>query len=185
MESELKKIAKEGEPKDSDNAQSTASATGDEDLCAGAGYKISETYWYLTDRQSHWEARLGLRNNGPGICDRQTDWKALAQRVPPKLAGNNSIPVPWEQVEKALSGVRHAFASPRGDWIVVLTRNKIHFVPLNGGALGKGGGSADIPFGNPVMARWAVGRYVGLWTKQLSAIPPPHDNVLFAFDGEN
>jgi hypothetical protein len=182
VEPEFKRIASEGVPKESENAQSSTSVSSeDEDPCASSGYAASETDWHLSHEQGRWVALLALESYGPRACTRQADWRPLAHRLPSRLVGNDPVPVPWEQVEKAFPGARHAFASPQGEWLVVLTRNEIYLAPLSGGLIGKTAGSAKIPYGTPVMAQWALGKYVGLWDKQLSTIPAPNDDVFFTY----
>ena len=181
VESEFQKITAEVAPKDSAESDSPAPATADdEDPCVGSGYRTSEANWQLVHRQGRWVALLGLQNTGPGICSRQTDWKPLSHRLTPALAGRNSIPMPWAQVQRAFPGARHAFASPKGDWLVVLTRTQIYLAPLSDGSFGKPAFSAQVPFGIPVMAQWSLGKYVDQWDQQLSKLPPPNDDVFFS-----
>jgi len=183
-ELEFKKITKQGVPEDSKDAQSDVSPEREnEDPCAGSGYRTSETDWHLSHRQDRWVALLGLQNGGPGICDRQTDWTPLATRLPSSLVGHARVPVPWRLVEKAFPGARHVFYSPKGDWLVVLTRNQVYLAPVRGASVGKPLSSAKIPYGIPVMAQWSIGKYVSVWDQQLSKLPSPNDQVIFTLPG--
>jgi hypothetical protein len=180
VDSEFKKVTAAVAPKETEESESaTPAVRDDEDPCAGSGYRTSETDWHLAHRQGGWVALLGLQNTGPGICSRQTEWQPLSHRLPPALAGHNPIPVPWAQVEKAFPGARHAFASPKGDWLVILTSTQIYLASLSNGSLARPAFSAQIPYGIPVMAQWSLGKYVNLWDQQLSKLPPPNDNVFF------
>lgn len=186
VESEFKKITAEVAPKESEETESTTPAAGDDaDPCAGSGYRTSETEWYLVHRQGGWVALIGLQNSDPGICSRQTEWKPLSYRVTSTLAGRNPIPLPWAQVEKAFPGARHAFASPKGDWLVVITRTQIYLAALSDNSIGKPAFTTRIPYGVPVMAQWSLGKYVNLWDQQLSKLPPPNDNVFFSAEPLN
>jgi len=177
---EFKKITEEFAPKEPEESESSAPATGDDpDPCAGSGFRTSETNWHMVHRQGSWIALLALQNIGPGVCSRQSEWQPLGHRLTPALAGHNPVPVPWPQVEKAFPGARHGFASPKGDWLVVLTRTHIYLARLSEGSIGETAASAEIPFAIPVMAQWALGKYVSLWDQQLSKLPPPSDNVFF------
>jgi hypothetical protein len=185
-ELEFMKITKEEAPIDSDDAQSKPTARSeDEDPCAGSAYITDQTDWYLSHSQGRWIALLALQNTGPGKCSRQTDWKPLTHPLPSTLVGHDPIPVPWAQVEKVFPGARHAFASPKGDWLVVLTRNQIYLAPLRGDSIGRPEASAEIPYGIPVATQWALGKYVSLWEQQLSTVPRPNDDVFFTFEPEN
>jgi hypothetical protein len=88
--------------------------------------------------------------------------------LPASIVGYDALPMSWEAIEQQVPGARDAVASPAGDMVVVLAGGRLLvFAPRNG-QLGAPIGEAPTPPGDLVMAQWATGTYVAVWSAQLA-----------------
>ncbi len=161
------KITEKFAPKSSDETDAET------EPCATWGYQSSETDWYISHAQGRWKSTIFVN----GGCDGSIS-ADLAIQLTSKLVGHDPIPLAWDSVKTAFPGAQHAFSSPKGDWLVVLTRDEIYLAPVSGATIGKPASSSAIPYGIPVMAQWSLGKYVDLWDQQLSKVPLPNDDVI-------
>lgn len=100
---------------------------------------------------------------------------------PASTGGFDELPVTWEQVTKAFPLAVDAFAAPTWGLLVILTSEDMLVCPVTQTGIGKPVGQSPLlAYEKPVMAQWAVGRFVASWTEQFQhfkASPGPHHEL--------
>jgi hypothetical protein len=87
--------------------------------------------------------------------------------VPPKsIVAQTELFPRWKDVKDAYPDADDAFSSPNHDVLLVFYQNRLMVAPVRQGKVGKPLLRLEVN-GKPVMAEWALGRYVDVWTKQL------------------
>ena len=88
--------------------------------------------------------------------------------VPPKsMVGYNEVYPAWDAIKDAFPDAEDVFSSPSHDMILVLYENRLMAAPVQGGKVGRAMARLEV-IGKPVMVQWALGKYVDVWTKELT-----------------
>ncbi|MGL4991070.1 MAG: hypothetical protein ACRC57_07920 [Sarcina sp.] len=117
-----------------------------------------------------------IRKNGKWVVDGILDSKItgvndLDFEIPispiGKLVNYDKLPVSWNKVKQVNTNAIDAFASPTGNFIVILDKNSIKIYGIKNGQIEKEPiKNISIEVGEtPVMAEWAVGDFVSVWNK--------------------
>ena len=102
------------------------------------------------------------------------------------LTGHDSLRPSWSVLARQLKGVSDAFASPRGDLVIVRAADSLFVHAGAGEKLGRRIGAVPFREREIVMIQWATGRNVARWNKEIDAmmrrglagpkvVPPPKD----------
>jgi hypothetical protein len=142
------------------------------EVCGVPGFAGGEGGWTLRHSEGRWHAIAKLSGTGGSVCDREDVDVPLAALPPASLVPFNTLPVPWKAIKAAFPEATDAFASPDGDLLLVFAPKQILFVSAQAGKLQKFH-AIEVPFGNPVMAEWALGANVARWNQTLSKLPAP------------
>jgi hypothetical protein len=73
----------------------------------------------------------------------------------------------WKDIKEVYPDAEDAFSSPNHDALLVFYQNRLMVAPVRQGKVGKPLLRLEVN-GRPVMAEWALGEYVDIWTKQLT-----------------
>jgi len=88
--------------------------------------------------------------------------------VPPKsIVAPTELFPRWKDIKDVYPDADDAFSSPNHDVLLVFYQNRLMVAPVRQGKVGKPLLRLEVN-GKPVMAEWALGRYVDAWTKQLA-----------------
>lgn len=88
--------------------------------------------------------------------------------APPKsMVGYNEVYPAWDAIKDAFPDAEDVFSSPGHDMILVLYQNRLMAAPVQGGKVGRAVARLEV-IGKPVMVQWALGKYVDVWTKELT-----------------
>lgn len=112
-------------------------------------------------------ARGQWRYDG-GISLRAYQTNCAASLVPPKsiVAQNELFPI-WKEIKDVYPDAEDAFSSPNHDMLLVFYQNRLMVAPVWHGKVGKPLLRLEVE-GKPVMVEWALGKYLDVWTKQLT-----------------
>ena len=88
--------------------------------------------------------------------------------LPPKsIVGFDQTFSGWKAVKEVYPDAEDAFFSPGHDLILIFYGNRLIAAPMRDGKVGKSLARVEIA-GKPVMVQWAIGKYVDIWTKELT-----------------
>jgi hypothetical protein len=88
--------------------------------------------------------------------------------VPPKsIVAQTDLFPRWKDIKDVYPDADDAFSSPAHDMLLVFYRNRLMVAPVRQGKLGTPLLRLEVN-GKPVMVEWALGKYVDVWTKQLT-----------------
>jgi hypothetical protein len=128
------------------------------DLSHQWGVERGRGYWYTVGQASCWPyVACGDGSRTFFI----TDFSA-----PRALVGHDELFPSLADVKTVLPGVMDAVSSPRRDLLVALSEDSLVVFSINNGRLGVPVLRLPVS-GRIVMAQWAVGRFVPLWSAQL------------------
>lgn len=85
------------------------------------------------------------------------------------LVNYDSLPVSWNKIRQIDDNATDAFASPSGNFIVIVNNNSIEIHEMDNGNINKNS-IRTIPIDKgevPVMGEWATGDFVSLWNKSV------------------
>jgi hypothetical protein len=86
------------------------------------------------------------------------------------LTGHDSLRPSWDVLAKRVNALQDAFASPRGDLVIVRVADSL-FVHLGAGQqLGRRIGAIPFSEREIVMIQWASGRHVARWNEEIVAM---------------
>ncbi|HJP59922.1 MAG TPA: hypothetical protein VJ865_07975 [Gemmatimonadaceae bacterium] len=128
--------------------------------------------WGVQRGQGYWHA-IGEASCTPIIGCMQVQTFAVPKyRAPRDLVGHDELFPSFDTIKKAVPSARDAVSSPRRDLVVVLTHEDslLVFVPHRG-KLGAPVARIEAS-GDIVMAQWATGRFVPIWTAKLRELLP-------------
>jgi hypothetical protein len=86
------------------------------------------------------------------------------------LTGHDALQPSWTALGKQFKGLEDAFASPRGDLVIVQSRDSLHVHLAGGDRLGKRIGTIPFAQREIVMLQWATGRNVTRWNGEIAAM---------------
>ena len=132
----------------------------------------TEAQWGVQRGQGYWHA-VGEASCSPIIACMQVSTFAVPDfRAPRELVGHDQLFPPFDSIRKVVPSAKDAVSSPRRDLVVVVTNGDglLVFVPRNG-KLGVPVAKFDVS-GDIVMAQWATGRFVPIWTSKLGELLP-------------
>lgn len=154
-----------------------------QDECQLEGSSLN---WAPTRHDGHWfikgwakwtDEHLGCSSDEP------PDY-VTSIRAPRNLVGFDELPVTWDQIAKTHfpsvpPGAADAFGPPTRDMLVVLTGEEVLVCPVTRAGIGSPIARTPLlAYEEPVMAQWAVGKFVASWNKQFENFrknPGPHD----------
>ena len=142
------------------------SASQDSDSLPTGPNFSTEEQWAVQRGPGYWHP-IGEASCSPIIaCMQLSTFPVPKFRAPQQLVGHDELFPSFETIKKALPTVRDAVSSPRRDLVVVVTNDSLLvFVPRAGEL---GAPVAQYPVsGQIVMAQWATGRFVPIWTAKL------------------
>jgi hypothetical protein len=128
--------------------------------------------WGVQRGEGHWYA-MGQASCSPIIACMQVQTFAVPKyRAPRELVGHDELVPSFDNIKKLVPAAKDAVSSPRHDLVVVLTRDDslLVFVPHRG-QLGTPVARIQLS-GDFVMAQWATGRFVSIWTSKLRELIP-------------
>jgi hypothetical protein len=142
--------------------------------------EVKPANWDLVRDAGHWFVQgwgaVGGACNGGTI---QTYMTTI--RPPTSIAGFDELPVTWEQIIKAFPQAIDAFGAPTWGELVVLTTEEVLVCPVTQAGIGKPLGRLPLlAYEKPIMAQWAVGKFVASWTEQFQhfkANPGPYHEL--------
>lgn len=131
----------------------------------------TDAQWAVQRGQGYWHP-LGEASCSPIIaCMQVSTFPVPKFRAPRQLVGHDELFPSFDTIKKVVPTARDAVSSPRRDLVVVVTdQSLLVFVP-HGEKLGAA--VAEFPVsGQIVMAQWATGRFVPIWTSKLRELMP-------------
>lgn len=148
--------------------------------------EASPLNWAPARRNGHWfiEAWAKWTDEQLGCSADELPDYVTSIRAPKNVVGFDELPVAWDQITKTQfpsvpPQAEDAFGPPTRDMLVVLTGEEILICPVTQAGIGKP--IARIPqlaYEKPVMAQWAVGRFVATWNERFEKFkknPGPHN----------
>ena len=139
-----------------------------EDNDYGAHFDLHDQ-WGIERAAGTWKMR-GQASCWPYVaCGDGGRTFSIALASSPALVGNNSLSPSLAVIRARYPEVSDAVSSPRGDLVVAVTSDSLMVFAVDNGRLGSP--AIRVPMsGRIVMAEWALGRLVPLWSAQLPAI---------------
>lgn len=92
---------------------------------------------------------------------------AVSLEPPNSIVAQTELFPRWKDIKDVYPDADDAFSSPNHDLLLVFYQNRLMVAPVRQGKVGKPLLRLEVN-GKPVMAEWALGRYVDVWTKQLA-----------------
>jgi hypothetical protein len=86
------------------------------------------------------------------------------------LTGHDSLHPPWNVLAKRVKGLQDAFASPRGDLVIVRASDSLFVHMVHGQQLGRRIGATPFSKREVVMIQWATGRHVARRNEEIVAM---------------
>ncbi|HJQ12660.1 MAG TPA: hypothetical protein VJ840_16645 [Gemmatimonadaceae bacterium] len=129
--------------------------------------------WGIQRGRGYWHA-VGEASCTPIIgCMQVQTFGVPKYRAPRALVGHDELFPSFASIKKAVPSATDAVSSPRRDLVVALTAegSLLIFVP-HGTRLGAPVAQFAVS-GEIVMAQWATGRFVPIWTAKLRELLPP------------
>jgi len=139
-------------------------------LPTGSSFSTNEQ-WGVKRAQGYWHA-IGEASCTPIIgCMQVSTFPVPKFRAPQRLVGHDDLFPSFGSIRKVVSTARDAVSSPRRDLVVVVTNDSLLVFIPHGASLGVP--VAQFPAsGEIVMAQWATGRFVPIWTSKLRELIP-------------
>jgi hypothetical protein len=132
--------------------------------------KADQASWGLIRSAGHWKLRGRFGPSGQATRGAFADFD-IVMDPPPSLIGHDLLPLSWNEIKDKVNNAIDAFASPKKDLIVILTRKELFVYLINNGKIGKRlYKKALAKSESAVMAQWAVGRHVARWTMEFNRI---------------
>jgi hypothetical protein len=138
--------------------------------------------WFPSRVRGRWVPTL-MEELGTGDCQLLP---VVDVALSSTLTGHDSLRPSWAMLSKQVKALDDAFASPRGDLVMVRAHDSL-FVHLGDGQkLGRRIGAIPFAEREIVMIQWATGRNVARWNQEIAAmirrglpspkvVPPPKD----------
>jgi hypothetical protein len=138
--------------------------------------------WYPSRVEGRWRPVL-IEELGTGDCQLLP---VVDVPLTAALTGHDSLKPSWASLARQRKGLADAFASPRGDLVIVRSGDSL-LVHLGAGeGLGKRIGAIPFAQREIVMLQWATGRNVARWKEEIAAlmrrglagpkvVPPPKE----------
>jgi hypothetical protein len=126
--------------------------------------------WAVERGAGHWQA-VGLASCTPHVAcgDENKRFSIPAFSLGARVVGHDILRPSLAAIKSAVPGVRDAVSSPRGEMVVALTDDSLFVLPVSDGRLGSPVAILEVS-GTIVMAQWAVGSYIPVWTRQITAL---------------
>jgi hypothetical protein len=138
--------------------------------------------WYPSRISGRWMPVL-FTQIGTGECQLHPVVEVGLTRA---LTGPDSLRPSWNVLAARVKGLQDAFASPRGDLVIVQVPDSLAVYLGTGQQLGRRIGAIPFSEREIVMIQWATGRQVARWDREIVAmmrrglqgprvVPPPKD----------
>src|SRR5688500_8406250 len=136
-----------------------------------AGFNVEElvevgTAWYPVRARGRWAATL-MEELGTGDCQ-------LLPIVDVALAttftGHDVLRPSWNALARQVKGLVDAFASPRGDLVIVRAADSLFVHVAEAEKLGRRIGALPFKEREIVMIQWATGKNVARWNQEIAAM---------------
>lgn len=148
------------------------SASNDpDDIPSGPRFSTDEQ-WGVERGQGYWQLKAQASCFPIIACMQVSTFSMPKYRAPRQLVGHNELFPSFDTIKKVVPAARDAVCSPRRDLVVVTTDTDglLVFTPRDGNL---GAPVAQFPVsGKIVMAEWAPGRFVAIWTSKLRKLLP-------------
>lgn len=137
------------------------------DVCACCGG--NDTDWGLSCERHAWVAFARFRAGTSSSCSQMEEDHEFSAQIPRELVTSGALPDKFlSEASKLLSvqpqQIRHAFASPKRNLIVLLTSDSLFVLSVESSQLKDTGVSVALgQAGFPVMEQWALGKFVANW----------------------
>jgi hypothetical protein len=125
------------------------------------GVERSAGYWQIVGQVSCWP--YVACGNG------QHRFSIAGFSAPRALVGHDDLSPSLASIKAVFPSVRDAVSSPRRDLLVALTGDTLLVFTVRDGHLGAPALRLPVS-GRIVMAQWAIGRFVPIWTAQLTRL---------------
>ncbi|HEY2824380.1 MAG TPA: hypothetical protein VGI83_02445 [Gemmatimonadales bacterium] len=124
-----------------------------------------EPSWFVTRKPGRWGLSGGVW--GPYVCGNPFDEFDAGIAPPRGAVGANDLVPEWAVIRRTVRNAVDAVSSPQHNVVVVVTASDSLLVYVaTGTSLGRRLGA--FPGGGAVvMAQWAVGRFVSIWSEQV------------------
>ena len=122
--------------------------------------------WYPSRVEGRWRPVL-IEELGTGDCQLLPVLDVPLARV---LTGHDSLRPSWTTLAKQVKGIADAFTAPRGDLVIVRSRDSLLVHLGAGDQLGKRIGAIPFTQREIVMVQWATGRNVARWDEEIAAM---------------
>jgi hypothetical protein len=150
-----------------------------EDLVEGAHFNVLHQ-WAVERGAGHWQT-VGQAYCSPYVAcgDGVRRFTVAGFAAPRALVGHDELSPSLASIKAVLPHVSDAVSSPRGDLLVAMNGDSVFVFAVNRGQLGEPVLRLPVS-GRIVMAQWAVGRFVPIWTRDLTRLlgtkaPTPSD----------
>lgn len=133
------------------------------------------------DRIFYDDFNIGLfRNNGywklmgrvkiEGEKLRQEDFE-LNALLPKGIVKYDKLIIPMSEIKKEIPQARDAFISPNSKFLITLENNKLKVYNIENGKINNKSiyEKELMPYTDPVMSEWAIGRYSQIWQRKISS----------------
>jgi hypothetical protein len=142
----------------------TAAASPDDSLMVPRLELLHE--WGIERGRGRWQV-VGHATCSPYVAcgDRLRRFSIPGFPPPARVVGHDALAPTLARLQIAFPGVRDAVASPRGDLVVALSDDSLLVFTPKGGQLGAPVLRQQL-YGRIVMAQWATGRFVPIWTAE-------------------
>jgi hypothetical protein len=144
-----------------------------DDLCASIadGFNASELVdigaaWFPSRAHGRWRPVL-FEQLGTGDCQLLP---VLDVTMTSTLTGHDVLHPSWTTLVKQAKGLEDAFASPRGDLVILRSRDSLNVHLGAGDRLGRRIGAIPFAQREIVMLQWATGRNVARWNGEIAAM---------------
>lgn len=160
----------------------------DRDMYGESFLESASSAWSIARARGRWVA-TGSSGYGSGASRGYYYDYRVPVAVPPRVAGFEEEPIPWELVVEEFPDAVDVYASPARDVIVVKTPGRLLVCPRTGEGR-PGRPLATLPIPEPataVMVQWALGSSVARWTRELVpllAATPPEPRMKLGSTGE-
>jgi hypothetical protein len=123
---------------------------------------VEDTNWTLHRKNGKWIAALSWQIDS-GACEYGGDIDLV---LPKTLTDYDTLRPSWSLLANQIKNLNDAFTSPAGNLLLARTDSSVAVYAMNAGRVRQK--LLELPAGRIVMVQWATGKYVDVWTKQLS-----------------
>ena len=136
----------------------------------GGAHLVLQRQWAIERGEGRWQT-AGLAYCWPYTAcgDGVRRFSVPNFRAPKALVGHDDLSPSLEAIRVTVPKARDAVSSPRNDLVVAVAADSIVVFSINNGKLGAPVLSIPVA-GRIVMAQWAVGRFVPIWTSKLKTL---------------